>query len=97
MNECFSHSFVLFYTDHQSAENICSEDDLRSTIMDKSVGTVVQFERFLVHAILHPRVTNTARSYPLLPPYGQWVGKGEGTCICKMAALLFATLLVKRI
>ena len=71
MDECFSHSFVVFYTDHQSAENICSEDDLRSTIMDKSAGTVIQFERFLIHAKLYPHVTNTARPYPLLPPHGQ--------------------------
>ena len=26
-----------------------------------------------------------------------WVGKGEGTWICKMTALVFTTLLVKRI
>ena len=32
--------------------------------MDKSVGTVVQFECFLRHAKLYPRATNTAPPYP---------------------------------
>ena len=43
--------------------------------MDKSVRTVVQFERFLRHAKLHPRATNTAP--PLPPPHGQcWNRQG---------------------
>ena len=75
--------------------------------MDKILGTLVQFERFLTHANLYPRATNTVRPSPL-PPTPQtvlklsrhnsfdlstlyWVGRGEGT------ALLFATDLVKRI
>ena len=37
--------------------------------MDKSLGTVVQFERFLTHAELYPRATNTVRPYPLPPPH----------------------------
>ena len=66
--------------------------------MDKSLGTVVQFERFLTHAKLYSRATNTVRPYPL-PPTPQtvlkpsrhnsfdlstlyWVGRGEGTWIC---------------
>ena len=32
--------------------------------MDKSVGTVVQFECFLRDAKLYPRATNTAPPYP---------------------------------
>ena len=32
--------------------------------MDKSVGTVVQFECFLRNAKLYPRATNTAPPYP---------------------------------
>ena len=32
--------------------------------MDKSLGTVVQFERFLTHAKLYSRATNTVRPYP---------------------------------
>ena len=39
-----------------------------SLIMDKSLGTVVQFERFLTHAKLYPRATNTVRPYPLPHP-----------------------------
>ena len=42
-----------------------------ATIMDKSLGTVVQFERFLTHAKLYPRATNTVRPYPLPPPHRQ--------------------------
>ena len=38
------------------------------TIMDKSLGTVVQFERFLTHAKLYPRATSTVRLYPLPHP-----------------------------
>ena len=38
------------------------------TIMDKSLGTVVQFERFLTHAKLYPRATNTVRPYPIPHP-----------------------------
>ena len=84
-----------------------------TTIMDKSLGTVVQFERFLTHAKLYPRATSTVRPYPLPPPQQTvlkpsrhnsfdlstlyWVGRGEGTWICKKTALLFATELVKRI
>ena len=36
--------------------------------MDKSLGTVVQFERFLTHAKLYSRATNTVRPYPLPHP-----------------------------
>ena len=81
--------------------------------MDKILGTLVQFERFLTHANLYPRATNTVRPSPL-PPTPQtvlklsrhnsfdlstlyWVGRGEGTWICKKTALLFASELVKRI
>ena len=32
--------------------------------MDKSLGTVVQFERFLTHAKLYTRATNTVRPSP---------------------------------
>ena len=39
--------------------------------MDKSVGTVVKFERFLRHAKLYPRTTNTAPPCPLPPPHEQ--------------------------
>ena len=42
-----------------------------STIMDKSLGTVVQFERFLTHAKLYPRATSTAHPYPLPQPHRQ--------------------------
>ena len=80
--------------------------------MDKSLGTVVQFERFLTHAKLYPRATNCTSLPPPPTPRSvlkpskhnsfdlstlYWVGRGEGTWICKMTALLFATLLVKRI
>ena len=41
------------------------------TIMDKSLGTDVQFERFLTHAKLYPWATNTVRPYPLPPPHRQ--------------------------
>ena len=86
------------------------------TIMDKNLGTVAQFERFLTHAKLYLRATNTVRphGHPLATPTPQtvlkpsrhnsfdlstlyWVGRGEGTWICKKTALLFATELVKRI
>ena len=43
----------------------------QTTIMDKSLGTVAQFEPFLTHAKLNPRATNTVRPYPLPPPHGQ--------------------------
>ena len=73
--------------------------------MDKNLRTVVQFERFLTHAKLYPRATNTVRPYPL-PPTPQtvlklsrhnsfdistlyWVGREEGTWIWKKTALLF--------
>ena len=36
-----------------------------TTIMDKSLGTVVQFDRFLTHAKFYSRATSTARRYPL--------------------------------
>ena len=49
-----------------------------NTIMDKSVGTVVQFERFLTDAKLYPRTTNTVHPYPLTPPPGQcWTVKAQ--------------------
>ena len=74
------------------------------TIMDKSVGTVVHFERLLTHAISYPRATNTPHPNPLPPPHGQCWNRqgtiplifqhcigwgGEGAWICKMTALLF--------
>ena len=81
--------------------------------MDKIFGTLVQFESFLTHANLYPRATNTVRPSPLPPTPQTvlklsrhnsfdlstlyWVGRGEGTWICKNTALLFATELVKRI
>ena len=37
-------------------------------MMDKSLGTVVQFERFLTQAKLYPRATNTVRPTPSLYP-----------------------------
>ena len=37
-----------------------------TTIMDKSPGTVVQFDRFLTRAKLYSRATSTVRPYPLL-------------------------------
>ena len=78
--------------------------------MDKILGTLVQFERFLTHANLYPRATNTVRPSPL-PPTPQtvlklsrhnsfdlstlyWVGRGEGGGDMD---LFFATELVKRI
>ena len=36
--------------------------------MDKNVGTVLQFERFLTDGKLYLRATNTARPYPLPHP-----------------------------
>ena len=36
-----------------------------TTIMDKSLGTVVQFDRFLTRAKLYSRATSTVRPYPL--------------------------------
>ena len=36
--------------------------------MERSLGIVVQFERFLTHAKLYPRATNTVRPYPLPHP-----------------------------
>ena len=82
-----------------------------TTIMDKSLGTFVQFDRFLTHAKLFSRATSTVRPYPL-PTTAQtvlkrskhnsfdlltlyWAGRGEGTWIRKNTALLFATELVK--
>ena len=38
------------------------------TIMDTSLGTVIQFEHFVTHAKLYPRVTNIVRPYPLPHP-----------------------------
>ena len=72
--------------------------------MDKSLGTVEQFERFLTHAkssLPPPPTPQTVlkrsrhNSFDLSTLY--WVGRGEGTWICKKTALLFATELVKRI
>ena len=37
---------------------------VKTTIMDKSLGTVVQFK-------LYPRATNTLRPYPIPPPHRQ--------------------------
>ena len=39
-----------------------------STIMDKRVGTVVQFEHFWTHTKLYPCAINTACPYPLPHP-----------------------------
>ena len=77
--------------------------------MDKSLGTVVQFEHFLTH----PKFTSTRYLHCTSPPHLQcrkpsrhnffdlstlyWVGKGEGLCIFKMIALLFRTVLVMHI
>ena len=36
--------------------------------MEKSLGTVVQFERFLTDGKLYSRATNTVRPYPLPHP-----------------------------
>ena len=36
--------------------------------MDTSLGTVIQFEHFVTHAKLYPRVTNTVHPYPLPHP-----------------------------
>ena len=48
-----------------------------ATIMDKSLGKVVQFERFLTHAKLYLRATSTVRPYPLPPPHRQcWNRQG---------------------
>ena len=40
-------------------------------MMDKSLGTVVQFERFLTQAKLYPRATNTVRPSPVPLPHRQ--------------------------
>ena len=49
----------------------------RPTIIDKCLGTVVQFERFLTQAKLYSRATNTLRPYPLPPPHRQcWNRQG---------------------
>ena len=85
------------------------------TIMDKNLGTVAQLERFLTHAKLYLRATNTVRPHGhlLATPTPQtvlkpsrhnsfdlstlyWMGRGDGTWICKKTALLSATELVKR-
>ena len=77
--------------------------------MDKSLGTVVQFERFLTHAkFIFARYLHCTS-----PPHLQywkpsrhnffdlstlyWVGKGEGLWIFKMIALLFRTVFVMHI
>ena len=62
---------------HAFQDYVYPYDHTQPTIMDKSLGTVVQFERFLTHAKLHPRTTNTVRPYPLPPPHGQcWNRQG---------------------
>ena len=49
----------------------------KHTIMDKSLGTVVQFERLLIHAKVYPHATNTVRPYSLPPPHRQcWNRQG---------------------
>ena len=73
--------------------------------MDKSLGTVVQFERFLTHA----KFISACYLHCTSPPHGQcwnrqgtifdlltlyWVGKGEGLWIFKMIALPLRTVLV---
>ena len=55
------------------------EEKYISTIMDKSVGIVVQFERFSRHAKLYPRTTNTAPPYPLPPPHDGQCWNRPGT------------------
>ena len=45
--------------------NMCA---IKPTVMDKSLGTVVQFERFLTHVKLYPLATSTVRPYPLAHP-----------------------------
>ena len=45
--------------------------------MDTSLGTVIQFEHFVTHAKLYPRVTNIVRPYPLPLPHRQcWNRQG---------------------
>ena len=72
-----------------------------TTIMDKILGTVVQFERFSTLFSTPPPTPQTVlkssrdNSFDLSTLY--WVGRVEGTWICKKTALLFATELVKRI
>ena len=83
-----------------------------ATIMDKSLGTNEQFERFLtrncIRALLtlyvptpspphHKTVLKPSRHNSFDLSTVFWVGRGEETWICKKTALLFATELVKRI
>ena len=42
-----------------------------TTIMDKSLGTVVQFEHLLIHMKVYPHTTNTVCPYSLPPPHRQ--------------------------
>ena len=67
--------------------------------MDKSLGTIVQFERFLTHA----KFISARYLHCTSPPHLQcwnrqgtlyWVGKGGRLWIFKMTALLFRTVLV---
>ena len=62
---------ILFWTPRGQLlrnERIIPVKKTSPTIMDKSLGTVVQFERFLTHAKLYPRATNTVRPSPLPHP-----------------------------
>ena len=66
-----------FFTSGTSASSLNNVCAVKPTIMDKSLGTVVQFERFLTHAKLYPRATSTVRPYPLRPPQRQcWNRQG---------------------
>ena len=57
-----------FFTSGTSASSLSNVCAVKPTIMDKRLGTVVQFERFLTHAKLYPRATSTVRPYPLPHP-----------------------------
>ena len=108
------HSFIIQYDIDMLIIAVCrTRVKYEPTILDRSLGTVVQIERFLTHAKFYPCATDTVRPYPL-PPTPRtvlkpsrhnsfdlstlyWVGRGKGTWICKNTALLFTRKLVKRI
>ena len=91
-------------------ENYVSATISTSTITDKSLGTVVQFERSLIYTkFISARYLHCTSPPPpptpltVLKPSRQnffdlstlyWVGKGEGLWIFYMKALLFRTVLV---
>ena len=82
--------------------------EISTTVMEKSVGTVVQFERFLTRAKLYPRAATLYVPTPYHHPTDSvetvkaqflWsfnivLGEeGEGIWICKKTALLLAFFL----